>query len=199
MRKKFTRFIIIATILLILLGLWYYRANIYSKEILKLEILGPTEAGLAEEVEYVVKYKNNGNVRLEEPKLIFEYPTASLIVEEEGQGQINFLRQEKSLDDIYPGEEKSFTFKARLLGKEGEVKIARVSVAYHPKNLRARYESKTTFTTTIKNSPLSFEFDIPSKADPGKEIPFRINYFSNLDYPLSNLRINVEYPNGFEF
>ena len=201
MGKKLTSFFIISAILLLLIGFWYYRSNIYSKDVLKLEILGPTEIGLAEEVEYIIRYKNNGNTRLQEARLIFEYPSSSIIIKEEGEGksQQGFLRQERRIEDIYPGEEKTFNFKARLLGKEGEAKVAKAWLSYQPKNLRARYESATTFTTLIKGAPLIFNFDIPSKVDPGKESVFRVNYFSNLNYPLSDLRIKVEYPSGFEF
>jgi len=161
-----------------------------------LEILGPTETELAQGIEYIVKYKNNGNILLEKPKVIFEYPKNSIEISgPEG----NSLRQEKELPDIYPGEEKTVSFKARLLGKENEAKTAKAWLSYQPKNLKARYESATTFTTLIKSVPLTFEFDIPSKIDSGKENLFTLNYFSNLNYPLSDLRIKIEYPDGFEF
>jgi len=197
MGRKLTISLIILTLILLTAAFWYYQKNIYSKEILKLEILGPTEVELAQEIEYIVKYKNNGNIRLEEPKLIFEYPKNSVVLTEEGQE--GSLRQERELEDIYPGEEKILHFKARLLGKENEAKVAKAWLRYQPKNLKARYESATTFTTLIKSIPLTFEFDIPSKIDSAKESLFRLNYFSNLNYPLSNLRIKVEYPSGFEF
>ncbi len=197
MKGKLTIFIIILFLILLIAGFWYYQKNVYSKEILKLEILGPTEAELAQEIEYIVKYKNNGNILLEEPKLTFEYPKNSVVVAEAEQG--TSLRQERELPDIYPGEEKTIHFRGRLLGKENEAKTAKVWLSYHPKNLRARYESATTSTTLIKSIPLTFEFDIPSRIDSGKESLFRLNYFSSLNYPLSSLRIKVEYPAGFEF
>lgn len=177
-------------------GFWYSHSqkNVYSRETLKLEILGPTEAEAAEEVEYIVKYKNNGETRLEEPRLIFEYPEYSLI--EGGKS----LREERELkEDIYPGEERTISFKARLFGKEGDKKNASVWLSYRPKNLQARYESATTFTTIIKKVSLVFEFDLPTKIEAGKELRFRLNYFSNIDFPLSNLRCVVEYPLDFGF
>ena len=197
MKRKITIFVILLFLILLITCIWYYQKNIYSKEILKLEILGPTEAELAQEIEYIVKYKNNGNILLEEPKLIFEYPKNSLGTPELKEG--GSLRQERELPDIYPGEEKIIYFKTRLLGKENEAKVAKAWLSYRPKNLKPHYESATTFTTLIKSIPLTFEFDIPSKIDSGKESLFRLNYFSNLNYPLSNLRIKVEYPTGFEF
>jgi len=192
MKNKFLIFSIFLTLILGVAGFWYYQKNIYSKEILKLEILGPGEAKLAEEIEYTVKYKNNGNVRLEEAKLFFEYPKYSLTPE-------NKSREEKPLDDIYPGQERTLSFKARLIGKEEEMKSAEATLRYRPKNLSAYYESETTFTTQIKDVPLTFEFDLPSKIESGKEIRLRLNYFSNVNYPLSDLGIKIIYPSDFEF
>jgi len=192
-QNKFILIVITIAVIVGAVGFWYYQKNIYSKETLKLEILGPDKAELAQEVQYTVKYKNNGNITLEDPRLVFERPKYSLVGEEE------LLRQEILLEDIYPGQEQTFNFKARLLGKEGEIKKARVWLSYRPKNLKARYESETSHTTQITSVPLTLEFDLPSKIDSGKEISFKLNYFSNANYPLVNLGIKVEYPNDFEF
>jgi len=195
--RKITIFVIIVAALVGILGLYYYQRNIYSKETLKLEILGPEETELLKEVEYTVKFKNNGDIRLEDPELVFEYPENAL----PSEGSV--LRITKNSDDlggaVYPGQEKTFSFKARLLGKEGDVKEAKATMTYRPKNLKATYTSATSFTTLIKKVPLNFNFDLSSSVESGKEIKFRLNYFSNTDYPLSGLRIIVEYPSGFEF
>ena len=79
MKKNRTAFILILAALVCLAGFYYYQRNIYSKDILKLEILGPEQADLLQEVEYVVKYKNNGDISLENPELVFEYPEYSLM------------------------------------------------------------------------------------------------------------------------
>lgn len=192
-RKFLTISITVLAIIIGGVGFWYYNRNIYSKEILKLEIIGPETTETGDEVEYTVKYKNNGNVRLEEVKLIFEYPKNSTPISEES------VWVSKTLEDIYPGEEKSFKFTGRILGREKEVKTARALLTYRPKNLKAFYDSETTFTTVIDFVPLTFEFDLPSKIEPEKDLLFRLNYFSNIDYPLSDLRIIVKYPQDFEF
>ena len=204
MRKVIILVIILAVILAIA-GYWYWQRNPYSKEILKLEILGPGNASVMQEIEYTVKYKNNGDVRLEEPRLIFELPEYTLAVKVAGKElpQIGFPRRieigPEELGDIYPGEEKTFQFKGRLLGKQGEVKTAKVWLSYRVKNLQARYESTTTFTTVIDSVPLTFDFDLSSKVEAGRDLEFSLNYFSSMDYPLTDLGIRVEYPGGFEF
>ena len=104
----------------------------------------------------------------------------------------------QDLNDIYPGEERLVEFRGRLLGKEGDLKIARTWLTYMPHNLSVRYESDTTFTTKIDSVPITLTYDTTSKVEKGKEIIYSINYFSNVDYPLENLSIKVDSVNGFE-
>lgn len=191
--KKFLIFVFVAALALGAIGFWLWQRNSYSKEVLKLEILGPSEAQLLDQVEYTVKYKNNGNITLEDIKMIFEYPEYSAA--EDGKQ----LRQEMELEDIYPGEENSLVFKGRLLGRENDVKKAKATVAFRPKNIKAFYESKTSLLTRISFIPLTFEIDLPSRVESGRDFKFFLNYFSNLNYPISNLRAKIEYPSGFEF
>lgn len=169
-----------------------YRESTFSKEILRLEILGPENAKVGDEIEYTIKYKNNGNFALENPKLIFYMPDNSLT--EDGKTMIT-----QSLKDIYPGAEELVKIKTRLLGKEGDLKTAKASLSYTPKNLTVKYESNTTFTTKIDGVPITLDFDLPSKAEKGKSLQYSINYFSNIDYPLENLSLKIDSVAGFDF
>ena len=194
--NKFFVFIIFLFLLLGVVGFWYWQENSYSKEILKLEILGPESAKAGQEIEYLVKFKNNGKTRLEMPYLVFEYPEHSLPI---GEKFLRVTNDAEEIGTIYPGQEQTLKFKARLFGKEGDIKTAKAWLTYQPKNLNARYESKTTFTTLIEFVPIAFEFDLPSKIESGREISFNLNYFSSLNYPLSDIGITVKYPSGFQF
>jgi len=194
--KLYKIFILIFLLGLAIYGIIVWRKNTYSKEVLKLEILGPTEANVGEEIEYLIRYKNNGNFRLEEPELIFEFPENSQT--EEGFIERKILKEELG-EAIYPGEERTFSFRVKLFGKEGDTKIAKVSLSYRPKNLKARYVSETSISTKIKSVPFTFEFDLPNQIEPQKPFSFKILYFSNIDSVLENLRIQADWPSGFEF
>lgn len=191
MTKK-TFLIIFGSILAISVAFWFWRESMFSKEILRVDILGTDAAKVGEEIEYTVKYKNNGNFVLENPKLIFVMPDNSLT--EDGKTIIT-----QDLKDIYPGDEELVKIKTRLLGKEGDLKTAKASISYTPKNLTAKYESKTTFTTKIDKVPITLDFDIPSKIEKGKDLQYSINYFSNIDYPLENLSLKIDQTDGFSF
>ena len=195
--SKFFKVLIVFALVLAAVGYGFWRKNIYSKEELKLEIFGPREAALGQEVEYVVKYKNNGDFRLESPSLVFTAPDFSIKDDKIFTKEV--LDAEKLGGAIYPGEEKSYTFKFRVAGKAGEAKIAKASVSYQPKNLSARYESSTTFTTIMKEAPLDLEMDLSSTVEADKSFHLKINYFSNVDWLLTDLRVSLDYPAGYSF
>jgi len=109
------------------------------------------------------------------------------------------IRITQDLKDIYPGTEDFVKIKTRLLGKEDDLKVAKATLSYTPKNLTVRYDSNTTFTTKIDNVPITLDFDLASKVEKGKDIQYSINYFSNIDYPLENLSLKIYSPSGFEF
>lgn len=191
--KKILFILIFILFALIAVVFWVYQRNIYSKDVLKLEILGSEKIMAGEELEYILKYKNNGNARLEELELIFEYPDDILPI---GQDSHRIVRE---LEDLYPGQEEIIYFQGRLFGRKGEVKTAAATLSYRPKSLKAVYESKSTFSTVIEDVPITFAFDLPSKIVADKETKISLNYFSNLDGLFSGLRIKIDYPDDFEF
>ena len=83
--------------------------------------------------------------------------------------------------------------------KENEVKEARASLSYTPRNLNASFRSETSATSVISFVPLNFDLDIPSRMEAGQQFGITVNYFSNSEYPLSDLRIQIDYPEGFSF
>ncbi len=194
MNKKLI--IISIAVVLIILAVFFWQRMSFSKESLKVEILGPETASLGEELEYVLKFKNNGTVRLEKPELFFEFPEGSIFEED---SRIKRMTAEQLGGDIYPGEERTFKFKARLLGKENEIKTAKATISFQPKDLKSRSEISTTFTTILKNVPIDFSLDMPAKTGGGKAFTFKINYSSNVDYPLTDLSCIIQYPDDFEF
>lgn len=192
-KKRIYILLLVLVVIVGSVGYWYWHRNSYSRDALKLEILSQDTVDFGQEVEYTVKYTNNSSVRLEDAKLIFQYPSNSIV--SDGKP----LWQEIPLSDIYPGQENTVSFKARLVGQAGSILTAKASLSYKPKNLNATYESDTSFSTQINQVPINFELDLPSQIESGENFSFNVNYFSEVNFPLSNLQVNVTYPSNFTF
>jgi len=192
MVKKIFFVLFIMLIGVIAFAFYGFQKQKLPQDVLKLEIIGPSEVEMLEDVEYTVIYKNKGEALLREVSLLFEHPDGA--IPEEGKAKI----VERKIGDLLPGQEKSSRFHFKLLGEEGETKTARAKISYKPKGLEAFFETSTTFTTSIKTVPVLFEFDLSSKVETGN-LTFSVNYRSYSRDPLFNLNLKVEYPFGFEF
>lgn len=192
-KKRSLVFALCGILLLLAAGAFIWNRNSYSKSTVRLEVLAPKEVETGQEVTYKVIFKNSGSAVLENVRLAFEFPGGSIL--KDGGA----LRKNVEIDDIYPGQEGSYDFVARLFGREQEALEAKAELAYTPRNLTATFRSSTSFSSVVSFVPLTFEMDVPSRAPAGQLLEFSFNYFSNIDFPVSDLRIQVQYPDGFEF
>lgn len=194
MNKTVVTLIVLAVACVMFFIFWQNMS--FSKEILKMEIIGPEKASVGEEIEYIVKFKNNGTVRLENPELTFEFPEGAII--DDGT-RIQRKSSDEIQGDIYPGQERTIKFITRYLGKENDVKTVKATISFQPKDLKSRNEVTTSFTTILGEVPINFSLDVPAETASGKAFSFRINYSSNVNYPLKDVSFMIQYPDGFEF
>lgn len=192
MRTRNIIILVALAVIAVLAFSWFKMA--YSKEVLKLEILGSTKADVGENIVYTVKFKNNGSVRLETPELFFTYPDGAIT--DNGQKVIH-MDSAALKGDIYPGEERSFQFFARLLGRENETKEAQARMSFQPTGLKTKNEVSTTFTTILGDVPIGLTIQMPDQVANGKTFTVNVNYSSNVAYPLNDLTCKVTLPDGF--
>jgi len=166
----------------------------YSKQVMYLEILGPSKTDMGENITYTVKYKNNGNVRLENLEMFFTFPEGAII--ENGQRVVH-LDSVALKGDIYPGEERSVQFTTRLLGQANETKKAEARISFQPSGLKTKNEVSTTFTTILGSVPINLIVQMPDQVANNKTFTVNFNYSSNVSYPLNDLTIKAQIPAEF--
>lgn len=192
MNKLFLFFIIVVVSGAGLVAVWIFRQEKFSKNIIDLEISGPREAVMGQEIEYQIRYSNIGRIVLENARLVFSMPENSLT--EDGK-----IRISKDLPDINPGQETTIRIKTRLLGREGELKKSNAVISFTPKDLTAKYEQSANFSTLITQVPIVLDIEMPEKAQKGGELKFSVKYSSDIDYPLENISLKIAQAEGFVF
>lgn len=193
LKKLILTIFIIGIVGVIGFAFYILQTQTFSKDEVFLEILAPDKVEAGEQINFIVKLENRGTTRLDDAVLTFLYPENSIV---EGN---EFLRETINLDSLYPGEEKSFTFVARIFGKENDFKEAKAILRYKPKNLNSEFESSTSHLLQIERVPINLSINMPSAIEPPAKIKLNIDYLSNIDLPLEDVTIFLEYPSGFEF
>ena len=166
---------------------------------MEIKISGPEIVKVGELVTYTVSCKNTGNVILESPELIFNYPVYSL--PEKGE-MIESITSDKFGNFFHPEEEKIFTFKTRIFGSEGKKEELKSWLNYKTKHSSSAQMSEiSTFSTQLSEIPVDLELDIPSKIpifpQTKNELKFKIRYYSFIDYPFTNIKLEIDTPQNF--
>lgn len=191
---------IVSTILvfvLILLTFFLIVAFVLPKTKVEINISGPDTIKAGEEATYQVTYKNTGNVALKNPELVFYFPSSSL-------PEKSLVENIKLGEDLYPGQVKSFDFKAQFFGQENEVHEMKAWVDFSTeKDSKMKMSEVAYFSTSISEVPIDLVLDIPQKipvsAVEDPDFTFRIRYFSTENIPRENLKLAVNLPEGFSY
>lgn len=159
-------------------------------------IADPEKAKAGEEIAYTVTVQNTGSIVLKSPELVFNHSSFSL--------PEKTLYERQSLEDLYPKEEKTFTFKARLFGMEGDERKAEAWLNYSKEGQTKINRSESAYSSVvISEAPIDLILDIPEKAPVNpkdkSEFNFRIRYFSSLEQAVPDLKLSLELPDDFTF
>jgi len=166
----------------------------FSQERVELEITAPAEISSGEEISFNIRYQNDNRISLSKAKLIIDYPQGSYSPEG------NELTQEIiELGEIAPKKEEVKSFKVRIAGEKGSIRLLAVRLNYQPENISSRFENFASFKIKISSVLIDLYLTTPSKAISGEEVSYALDYLNNSDRDFSDLRVELIYPSGFTF
>jgi len=181
-------------------GIYWWWAHSFDKTEVALDIFGTERVVSGEEVNYVVRIKNNTRVNLQNAKLEFLFPTNSVISDDrpvQKQGDLNLTV--KNISGLAPGQESQETFKIRVLGDKDTQQKFLVKFSYRPANASMDFINEKDFSSTIISVPLVLGFVLPEKMVSGQTLNFSLKYVNTSDATFSASRLKIEYPDGFVF
>lgn len=179
---------------LIVAGLFFLHGLLsFDKGKVELNIQSAERIVSGEQVNYVVKYKNQTRLDLTNLKLVFHYPEKSIPLETKG------LVQHIDLADLEAGQESQIELPVRIIGLENEIKKAWAELSYQPGKISSTFTNQAEFSTAIISVPLVLDFDLPKQLVNGQSFDFSLRYLNQAEVSFSNLQIKLEYPDGFTF
>jgi len=196
-------------ILLILLGVFifliaaFYALNKYLEYIsfsvdkIDLVLDGPAKLMSGSSATWKVSIINKNKSAIENTKLIFNFPEGSYIQASGFLGEQKSSQAQVDLYNIEPGQRVDKEFSARVVAPENSVRVAQATILFKPKGITRQIEKSIKFTTSIGNFPVILSIEAPNEIFPNKEVFYKINYINSSQEIFSNLRVKVQYPEGF--
>lgn len=193
---------IVAALIVVGLVIWFFWQWGYSfdKTKVALDIYGQDRIVSGEEVNYIVRIKNNTKVDLRNVVLDFVYPKQATPSDSQGlRQQGNLPITTKNLGDIAAGEEQQLEFKTGVMGDKDSQQKFLAKLTYRPSNINSDYINEAQFSSVIISVPLVLNFDLPEKIVSGQAINFSLKYLNTSEVTFSDFKIKLEYPSGFIF
>lgn len=183
-KSKKSRLILIVLAFLGVLAFFYW-SGIFNFEGVSVKIEGEKEIKSGDNLKWKVTVSNRNPKDIENASLVFNIPDA--------------IREKVSLGTIKSREERVLEFESVVFGGRGAELTAKAVLEYKPKDASAFFAKDSSFSFSIAQSPVTISLETPAEARAGQEISILVKYFSQSEFPVSDLFAKVDYPRGFEF
>jgi len=179
----------------------YYRIKrtAFLEDKVSLEIIGPEKVDSSQLVTYKIKYKNDNRVDLKNAEILLNYQEN---LQPEGNDNWQILNSSNSkigIAKIKSHSEGEAEFKARIYAPEDYQVFLKLSLIYTPANFNSQFKQEKQLSIIVKSSPILLDVMAPLQAASGNYIEYLIDYKNTSLRNFSDLRLKVEYPEGFAY
>ncbi|MEK7138609.1 MAG: hypothetical protein AAB799_00315 [Patescibacteria group bacterium] len=197
MAQKLLKWLILLALVLFIVAvaIFLFGDPSFSEDQVVLELEGPTQASVGDEVVYKVKYENKTKQELKNLKFKFSYPEESIVVRD--SDILEDLTEVFTIDKLQDNESGEREFKAFLAGDRGNIKNAKIELEFKVENLRSSFEKSDTISTTLISVPVSLTLVAPPSAVSGQTVNYILDYRNESKDKISDVQFEFDYPDGF--
>src|SRR3989344_400177 len=176
------------------LSFWFGGSS-FSESGVKLEIEGPNQVSVGDEVVYKLKYSNTTKLDLNNMRFKFTYPDESVVLRD---GKvIKDSTEIFIIERLSSGQKEEKEFKVFLVGDKGNIKTAKAEMSFGAGSLKTVFEKNTSLSTTIVSLPVSLTLSAPPNSVPGQTVNYVLDYRNESGDDIYDLRFEFDYPDGF--
>ncbi len=161
-----------------------------------ISVFGPVSLPSGGVLSLQVIIENKNSVPLEDTDLLIEFPEGT---RSPAQSDKEFLRSHKVLGVIAPGEIRTETIKAIILGEEKDVKNVSIAMTYRFEGSDAKFTKDKTYAVTMSAPAFSIKTELLKEVTAGQEIMLSMDITSESPSLVSGALLQVDYPQGFVF
>ncbi|MBU1033309.1 MAG: hypothetical protein ABII13_01585 [Patescibacteria group bacterium] len=168
----------------------------FTGDALAIQIEGPENISLGEEITYLIKYNNRTSEPLASSHLRVNFPSDFVVSQTEPPPTDEDFSWR--LGSIAAGGEGSIEIKGTFTGALGTVTAVQVVGTYRPASFSSDFETLATKVLNYKDSVLEGSLDVPVKALPGDEITIKYTVENKGEIAFEDLMAQFTLPEGFQ-
>lgn len=201
-KKRKKRLIIISAFAFLLIiaaasvfGFIYFnKKRQFAEDKIKLEILGPDKATAGDEISYLINYKNEGEIELNDIALYVKLPSGFNATEKIPQTENTTWH----IDNLDINENGQIKIKGNLIDQPDTEQKIKAVISYIPENFSSEFSKTALFSTQLNPLQLNTEINHPNQAVPGQKFNITITYNNETANDYDKLILKLITPSEFE-
>lgn len=190
--------IILGIIFLVVVG-YLIKASLFSDSRVKVAVSGLEDISSGKLLTYEINYENNNSVSLKNVSLKITYPESFKPDNNPNFNNEGLTASILSIGNLPAHGKGKAVFNGRIYSPRGALIYLKAELVYSPSSVSSRFISTNQLGVNVSSSPLALEIMAPQNVASGDEINYAISYKNTGPDDSSNLRLRVEYPEGFTF
>lgn len=175
------------------------RQTAFSEDKVSFSIDGPSEADSTYPVTFVIHYKNDNRISLNNAEAVLNYAQNFEIekTDEMKENGPNGVRI--PIGTVSSRSEGAVEVKGKFYAPQNHLVYLRGTLDYSPSGFNSLFQLKKQIDVLVKSSPLTADVSVPREAADQSTVDYVITYQNNGSRIFNGLKLNVGYPNGFQF
>jgi len=176
----------------------WWQKNAFHQDRVSVVFEGPKEADSTQLVKYLIRYKNDNRVTLQNAEILVTYPENFQPMDNVNAKYLNPTTSRIFVGDVKPGREDAVELKGIFYAPKDFPVYLHAVIAFVPSNSTGKLSMETQTSVNITTSPVILEVSAPLQAVDSDKVEYVIDY-KNLDLrSLNNVQIRVELPKGLQ-
>lgn len=159
---------------------------------------GPSVVQSGNEVVYSLALQNNEQVGFENVVFDIIYPEGFQTVDVNPKAA-NFNQTKWELGSVHPGNSTEVQITGILIGAQNEDKELSARVSYRPENVSTEFSEEKIVITQVDALDTEFSISGAESVTASEEFEMEIIVENTIGVDLEDLRVKMEYPDGFEY
>lgn len=189
----------VALLGLILVAVFEIKRSAFSEEKVLVNIEGPSVIDSTQLVQYVIHYKNDNRVDLKDASILLNHSENFQPESATNLQTVNAGNSKIYIGTIKSRSQEEIILKGRFYAPKDYVVYLRARLDYTPSNFNSVFQVQSQIGVNVKTSPIFLEIAAPLEAASGNDVEYLIDYKNQSSRSFSDVRVKVEYPEGFQF
>lgn len=168
----------------------------FSSDRVTLQVDGPSNVSGSGPSSFVFTYANANRSALTDVDLILTYPE-NFHPDPLTNMSINGSSSQIHMPTIAGHERGKIEVRGQFHGSKGSIAYVKGVLRYKPESVGSSFQTESQIAVTIQTPSIDLSVEAPLQVASGGDVEYRVDYANISDTPFRNLRLKVEYPDGF--